>query len=831
LLTKHTETTHHKKKDLCGATNMKKMLLSLSVAAVLTGCGSGETLQDIKNETAEVIPFSTVEFDPANSVISVPNDLLFSGTQDGTLNIPGELDDDNVSIARDLYADPSLALGAQDGWSTQVPFAIDLSFPDDVSLDATSAATPGTVRIFEAIMGASLTDAECSIVTAGRACKLVGELTYGVDFITQASGDAVAVIPLKPFNSGSTYINVLTTGLKDSLGRSIEPSSTYALVSEEAPLITEDQLTLQSIINSYEDIVVSSGSITKEDIIFSAAMTMQSTGTILGTVKSLLAASLTQSSTIQTPAVNIPEQDVVTVQQVFASLGVEVSSAFSGVQYEKGTISLPMFLGTPTGTDISDLSATYWQGMCDSAVTVLGYQAVAGDNFPSDAVSENDATCLALSGGSLRDFGLDSTRHLTKYNTIPKIQSYETAPVQLTKPILPVINAIRAQLGLSEIEMPDTGWPVVIMQHGITTNKESMLALTAQLSIQGFATVAIDHPRHGERGIDVDNDGIDDFNATTGSVLSYMNLSSLLVARDSLRQSSADLLALRLGLNFINDTTINSQDVTFIGHSLGSIVAPAFIAQANTPLAESIDPLFNVNTVALASGGGGIASFLLESAAFGPFIQGSVLSVAGTDESVEFNAYLQADALSNCAVTLPDQEAYLTCGYNEFLASLTDSGETTKLLNIQSVFTQFSFAAQSVLDSGDPTNYAATVSALGTPIYLNVVVGDGDENKADQVIPPTTTANPIAGTIPLGNLMGLSTVSTSQPLSDTAASYLVKFTKGHHGSVLTPAQDEAQAATVQGSADANAEMQMQIATYLAARGHMLLVTNEDVVTD
>ena len=42
-----------------------------------------------------------------------------------------------------------------------------------------------------------------------------------------------------------------------------------------------------------------------------------------------------------------------------------------------------------------------------------------------------------------------------------------------------------------------------------------MLALTAQLSIQGFATVAIDHPSHGERGIDVDDDGTDDFNATT----------------------------------------------------------------------------------------------------------------------------------------------------------------------------------------------------------------------------------------------------------------------------------------------------------------------------
>ncbi|MBQ4858219.1 VolA/Pla-1 family phospholipase [Pseudoalteromonas sp. MMG007] len=809
---------------------MKKMLLSLSVTAALAGCGGGETLEDVKNDSATIVPNATVTFDPANGVLSVPNDLLMSGTQDGTLNIPGELNDDNVSISRAAYSDPQLALGALDGWSSQVPYKIDLTFPSDVSLDEASAASPGTLRIFEVVMGASLTDAECSVVTAGTACKLVGELTFGVDFITQASGNGVAVIPLKPFSPGSSYINVLTTGLKDSLGRSIQPSSTYALVSEEAPLITDAQLGLQAAVNSYENVVVSSGDITKDDIIFSSAMTIQSAGPVLGTIKNLLAASL-QNDALPTPMVNVPEQDVVNVQQVFAAGGVPVSAAFSGVQYLKGNITLPMYLGTPTGTEISDLNDTYWQGMCDNAVAVLGYKAALGESFPTEPVSENDALCAALSEGQLRDLGLDSTRHLTKYNSIPKVQSMADVPVQITKPILPVINGIRAQLQLDAIEMPESGWPVVIMQHGITTEKESMLALTAQLSIQGFATAAIDHPRHGERGVDVDGDGTDDFNATTGSVLSYMNLSSLLVARDSLRQSSADLLGLRLGLNFINDETINAQDVTYIGHSLGSIVAPAFISQANNPLAPTVDPLFNVNTVALASGGGGIASFLLESAAFGPFIQGSVLSQAGTTEADEFNAYLQADAVSNCGTFLPDMEAYLTCGYNEYVASLTTAGETSKLTNIQDVFTQFAFAAQTALDSGDPTNYAAAVKALGTPVYTNVVVGDGEDNKPDQVIPPMAANNPISGTIPLATFMGLETVSTTQPSSETPASYLVKFTKGHHGSILTPAQDAAEAATVEGSAAANAEMQMQVAVYLATRGRMLLVTNSDVVTD
>ncbi|KGK03114.1 MULTISPECIES: VolA/Pla-1 family phospholipase [Pseudoalteromonas] len=811
---------------------MKKMLLSLSVAAALAGCGGGETLEDVKNDSVTVIPKATVKFDPANGVISVPNDLLMSGTRDGTLNIPGELNDENVSIPRAAYADPQLALGALDGWSTQVPFKIDLTFPPGISLDETSAASPGSVRIFEVIMGASLTDAECSQAPAGAACKLVGELTFGVDFVTQGSGDAVAIIPLKPFKAGSSYINVLTTGLKDSEGRSIEPSSTYATVKQEAPLVTPSQLALQGAVNSYENVVVSSGDITKDDIIFSAAMTMQSAGPVLGTIKKILAASLTEP-TIPTPALQIPTQPMANVQQAFAIQGVTVPDVFQVAQYQKGSIQLPMYLGTPTGKEISDLNDTYWQGMCDSAVAILGYKAQAGEAFPTDPISTNDAMCAALSDGQLRDLGLDSTKHLTKYNSLPKMQSMATVPVQITKPILPVVNAYRTGLGLEPFAaMPENGWPVVIMQHGITTQKESMLTLTAQLSLQGFATVAIDHPRHGERGIDVDVDGTDDFNATSGSVLSYMNLSSLLVARDSLRQSSADLLGLRLGLNFSGDSSLNSRDVSYIGHSLGSIVAPAFIAQANSPLADQVDPLFKVNAVALASGGGGIASFLLESAAFGPFIQGSVLSQAGTAEADEFNAFLNAGALSNCGALLPDMQDFLSCGFNEFAASLTMAGEADKLANIKGVMTQFVFAAQTALDSGDPTNYAATVKALETPVYMNVVVGDGtDSNKPDQVIPPMTANNPIAGTLPLANFMGLETVSTSQAPTEMGASYLVKFNTGHHGSVLTPAQDERQSSTAAGSAAANAEMQLQIATYLVSRGRLLSVSDTDIVTN
>lgn len=823
---------------------MKKMLLSLAITAALAGCGGGETLEDVKNDTPPVIPSATVKFDPANGVISVPNDLLMSGTKDGTINIPGELSANGASVPRSAYANPSLALGALDGWSSQVPYKVDLTFPANVSLDESSAGAPGAVRIFEVVMGASLTDADCAAVPAGAGCKLLGELTFGVDFITKASGNAVAIIPLKPFKAGSSYINVLTTELKDSLGRSIQPSSTYGLVKQEAPLVTESQLALQGVVNSYENVLISGGTITKDEIIYSAAMTIQSVGPVLGTIKKLLAASL-QNPALPTPMVQIPEQPMLTVEQVFASQGVTgLSPAFAGVQYQKGSVTLPMYLSQPEGKEISNLADTYWQGMCSSPVAVLNQQAAdqalreAGKEDEIDPtmfdVGPYEPLCQGLSEGRLHDYPkIDITRHLTKYNPIPKVQSQQEVTVQITKPILPVINFIRTQsLGMSALEMPAGGWPVVIMQHGITSKKEDMLALTASLAIQGFATASIDHPVHGERGIDVDDDGNDDFNASTGSVLAYMNLQSLLVARDNLRQSAADLLALRLGLNFTNDTSLNTSDVVFIGHSLGSVVAPAFVTQANTPLDSQVDGLFKVNSVALASGGGGIASFLLESASFGPFVQGSVLLSAGTSESAEFQAYRESSAVSNCGEAVSTSES-ISCGYGEYYTSLNAAGEMTKLANIQGVMSQFSFAAQTALDSGDPTNYASAIKALGTPVYMNVVVGDGEVNgnKPDQVIPPMTVNNPIAGSLPLANLMGLTTVTQSQAPTDDGMSYLVKFTKGHHSSVLTPAPNAAAGATAEGSAAATSEMQLQIATYLVTRGRALSIQNTEIVTD
>ena len=816
---------------------MKKVLLTMAIATALYGCG--ESLEDVKNESEVIAPArtaATVAFDPSNGVVSVPNDLLFLGTTDGTLNMPGE-------AAEEInYTDPQTALGALDGWSTQSPYQIALDVPAGLVLD-TSTVNGDSVRLFEVVMGASITDPECAQVQAGLACKYVKELTFGVDFVAQASGNNIAIVPLKPFNQGSAYINVVTNALRDTSGESFEPSETYGLVKldiESLPLVTDEQKALQGVINSYENIVTQSGSLTKDDIIYTGAMSIQSAGSVMSMVKNVYAMSAATQQNM--PQLMMGPSTGMTVGDVlFRSQGAQPPSpVFDQIKYERGSVVLPHYLRKPQGTDDSALNNTYWKALCDGAATLAGF-AAQGGNISANPINEKDTICFNASNGLLRDLGLDEQRHLTKYNPLPYPQSYANVPVQVTTPAddLTVINAVRAQLGMPALAMPATGWPVVILQHGITSTKESMLAITAALTLQGFVTVAIDHPLHGERGIDANEDGTVDFLASgdDGNVLHYMNLSSSLVARDNLRQSMADLLGLRLSLAATNLQGINPTDVSFVGHSLGAVVAPGFLAAANesvAPLvgpetAALIDPLFKVNTAALASGGGGLAGFLLESNAFGNVIKGSVLASAGTAESAEFIAFMQSEeGMQVCAEFAGSQSEYAGCAFVAYTTMLAQAEETEKLANISGTISQFAFAIQTAVDAADSNSLASKVASQGTAIYQNVVVGDGMGNPADTVIPPYSTVSPVSGTVPSGLFMGLTPVATSQ-VSEVPASYLVKFTKGHHGSVLTPAP--AYGVTAADAAAANAEMQSQIASFLASRGLMLQVTNTTVVTE
>ncbi|MCA1931750.1 VolA/Pla-1 family phospholipase [Rheinheimera sp.] len=793
---------------------MNKLLLSFAIASALglAGCG-GESLDEIKDDTqtgGEVqVPLSRVVYDPANGVLSAPNDLLLQGTTDGTLFMPGEKNAAGTHIDAPNYADPTTALGALDGWSTQNPFTVALSFTAGVTLDAASVQQAGAVYLVETLMGDPASpDANCRAVPRGTACKAVDSLTYGVDYISRASGNSVAIIPLKPLKPATTYILVFTDAIKDSEGRSVAPSSSYELVKQDIatkPLGTAAQLALQAVINSFEN-AVSAESINKAGIIYTAAITTQSTAPVFTTIKQLMAPSPLNNNT--PPSVMLTNTGAVVSDVLFPGQAVADSLAdprfiFKLAKLYTGTINLPYYLGAATAENPTAPLSTRWTARCDSGAIIASLTQAqktaleAGITNPAQA--GNDAFCNAASNGALRDFGLDKQRHLTKFNVIPKVNSTQTLAVQVTVP-----DEVRgAALGLVK---PAAGWPVVILQHGITSKKEDMLAITGALSARGFATIAIDHPLHGSRGFGA-------LNASNGNATVYMNLSNLLVTRDNLRQSIADMLGLRLGMNFNNQPgLLNTQDVQFLGHSLGAISGTSMVALANTTTGNAqLDALYKIRAATLAMPGGAVANFLLDSASFGPTIKASVLLGAG---GATAQGYIDFATSNSCGA---GQSAPYAACFNSFVQALSATNPTA-LAALNASFSSFAFAAQTVTDAGDPNNYAAMLAASATPTYIIEVVGDQASQLPDQVI-PNRTPMPLAGTEPLAALLGASAVNNvagTYPVTGTALS---RFIAGGHSSILSPTA----------SAAATTEMQSQSVSFFMSRGAGVLVTNGAVM--
>lgn len=797
---------------------MKKLVLSMAIAGALglSGCDS-ETIKDVEQDVAQngpaTLPKTRVVFDPSAGVLSVPNDLLFTGTTDGTLNLP--VDDPTD------FSDPLVAANALDGWSTNQPFVIDMALPAGVSLDADSVFNPASVRLFEANMGgATATTAECQAVSQGSACNVVGELAFGSDFVAQVSGSSIAIVPLKPLKAKTSYILVFTDSMMDSQGQAVAGSTSYETVRQDInthPLGSESQLGLQAVINSFENVVSEAG-VNKDSIIYTASFTTQSTVDAVATVKSVMAQNAAAGNV---PLITVADSGA-SVLDVLTLNGVEIPASVAPVystgNYFSGSIELPYYLGVPTAENPTAPVNQWWLALCDSAVTLAGLAAQNPAAIPAEPVSEDDAMCMALSAAAglpapgLRDLGIDAERNITKFNPLPQARAMMNLDVQMTTPDVTMANAVRAAQGLDPIAEPATGWPVVMLQHGITSKKEDMLLITGILSMNGFATVAIDHPLHGSRGFDLNGDGVDDLNASTVSATHYMNLANLLTTRDNLRQSTVDMLGLRMGLNFVFGADINgspvnvdSSQVHFLGHSLGAITGINFMAMANLPLDPAVDPLFKVATNSLAMPGVGVANFLLESPAFGDLIK----------------AFLVSASVPEFAAMLPENptEAELVATFQAFYAGVDDATRA----ELDSTFAQFAFAAQSVTDAGDPVNYAGILAATQTPTHLIEVVGNGTDNLPDQVIPNAVSSSPTSGTEAAIALLGLPGVSES-----TQGSGAVRFTAGHHGSILDPsARPESPDPLL--SAAATSEMQTQVTTFFATLGQLISVSNTEIV--
>jgi hypothetical protein len=128
----------------------------------------------------------------------------------------------------------------------------------------------------------------------------------------------------------------------------------------------------------------------------------------------------------------------------------------------------------------------------------------------------------------------------------------------------------------------------------------------------------------------------------------------------------------------------------------------------------------------------------------------------------------------------------------------------------------FMLATQTILDDADPINYAQIVGEKQNIFAIEVVGGDG--NLPDQVIPNAVATAPLAGTDPLLNTLGATTMNghTGDYIGPNT---VARYNLGDHSSILDPSS----------SIDATVSMQTQTATFISTQGAFVSIVDETLL--
>ncbi|CDT37416.1 VolA/Pla-1 family phospholipase [Vibrio coralliirubri] len=809
-----------------------KFSLSLVCSALLiTGCGdnsesSGSIYSDAIEQSLERSSKVSFTLLGPEADIPLPSFFLFD-TNDHTLNIP--LDANSTG----LLNDPKVAMGEADGWSTIMPFTINVNLPSDRTLK-NDVVMMGTTP-FSSHLNAGVKVAKVDVDLSTGVMSNFTALTAGVDYLVVSSDfKTINILPLKGLDPSSDYIYALTDSIVDSEDEPLGTSSSYASL-KTTDIDQAGSLDLpQKIIHQVEALFAGYGSVSSSDeIIYSSWFTTASAGNVMNGTKAAIAQTISPAVSpsdiwknlanpnnisvadldkLYTFTVDGTKQDFATAVQAdtmfkgafgedaATQLAAGYNATFSAptsIQVYKGTVELPYFLSDSLTDD--EWKTTPWRSAMPSVLTILNVLSLGSDadktaiatqlaglgiTEPATQLYQAEYQQLLIGEKLTLASGeqLDSARVMTKYSAVPQIRAAKSVPFVMFVP---------------EGAAIDSSLPILQYQHGITSIKESAYAfamqhiggaLTGSAPYKPYAIIAIDQPLHGQRALSTD------VVTTPTTPTVYMNLEYLPVARDNIRQSAIDGLGVRFALNSATDSAFGNLDktnVSLFGHSIGAITGISSYTVGNTELNSAIDSMFSYTSATLANPGGGIAPFLLNSDSFSPEIKHTV-SLSSVTE-------YQAHYTSNCA---PVSKSGGVCfaEYYTALSSASASDEAIKA-TIDSTLTSFTYAAQTVLDNVDPYNIASTTTG---PILGIQADGDG-------TIPNSVADVPTAGTEPLFEKLSL--VNTALDASGTrVASYFDSNSSAGHSTVISPSSSGVDVA-------ANTEMTSQIVQFTLTQGN------------
>lgn len=701
--------------------NKRLILLVLTLAFTLNAWSA--PTQPARNKDGSIVTgVLTAQFDAANAKLPFPTNLLFLGTTDLTLNIP-------VSNPGN-FGDPAVALSATDGFSTTEAWTA--NFVQDQISSLNTTKPPATINPASVTTGQSVRFFEVSTVfgTIVTVSGIVREMTPGVDYVaTLASPSTIAILPLVPLKEMTTYMAVITNGVRDSAGNDATADQQYWIGKRTSSLLDANGKSntilpqslatalepLRRIINSQEAALKAFG-VNTDDVVLSWTAQTQSITPVLKNLRSIARPAKTSvvASGMSTAAIG----------------GAGIADIYIGI------ITLPYYLGVPSASNPVAPLTEFWRAAPGAYVP------------PFNALGLNPAST-----------------NITVANPFPVKTSDQTVPLLVT---IPNANSGKTR--------PAAGWPVVIFGHGLGGDRTNALAAADTLASIGYASIAIDTPLHGitstsnpfyigntpfagmgnERTFNVDY-----VNNATGapgpdgkfdaSGTHIINLQSLLTSRDNGRQAQADLSVLAVtvpGISIDGDAfpDFDGSNIAYAGISMGAIMGTPFVA---------VEPM--VQRAFLSVPMGGLMRGLEASPTFGPTIRAGLAAAGIPPGSAAFQQYLTV--------------------------------------------------AQTVIGPMDPVNWGLEASTF-KDIVLHEVIGD-------TVVPNSVPTAPLSGTEPLIRTMKLPPYSTSKSNAaglDLAGRFVPPAS---HGSLLSPATSPA----------ATAEMQKQMASFIASKGTAVSVNN------
>lgn len=788
-------------------------------------------------------------FNPVAGDLPLNTDILFAGTTDGTANF------DNPDNPVEL------AINKLDGWSVSAAFNVLLSGavdPDSISpygggTQLTNPMQNVFVLPIETVAGGDALDPrDIALPPATFNPANIAATAFSVAAVNIDGGtaNALRITPTAPLLPKKKYLVVVTNGIQDATGDPLTSSVSYEILGTPGGRaacadnnVVEQLYDVCDAIDGWEQLAA--GFLAQRNASINADPLFIASGLpALPTDPAALRASLALTYTFTTtdPTATMLAMAAPRAAVVQAAVGAGIPPGTAGAQ--AAMLQAGGLLPTPaadTGVAVSPLTAadlgTLSGGALDAnvgdlytgAISLPYYLATPADeDFFTSGWSADQALGAELSralGGTLPPADTDGSFNVTYRYPFAAERSTVKVPLQVTLPDPAFVPDpdVFGGANCGQVQTAQSGYPVAIYVHGITSDRASVVALAHTLAKNCIATVAIDLPMHGLAGANPLNAALNagsgtfqtlypgvaerhfnrkagaagaptpftgDASDSSGSL--FINLAYAVNSRDNIRQAVMDLLNLNaslgnigaLDLDGIGGADFNLNKVYVVGVSLGGKVANMFAA---------------INQQAIAAEG--LAGF---SSNLNP-VQGAVLSVAGGQLT---------KLLENSGYFSPI-----------LLGGLSANGVDIGTEN----FERFMYVFQSILDPADPVAYAKPLADTGMPLLLQEIIGggnagDGKTYTADKVVPNNalTPINaggftaPLAGTDPFAELMG-AVEATFGPNNAASAPLITRMTVGHHASLLRP-QESSGASPTAGELIATTEMHIQVVSFILSGG-------------